>query len=81
MAAHRVSNDFLSKYGHPVLLLETFVERGRFRGTCYKAANWINVGETTGRGRDDRQHAKSLPVKDIYLIPLSRRWRMNLLNV
>jgi len=78
--AQRISGDFQLKYGHPTLLLETFVERGRFRGTCYKAANWVNVGSTTGRGRDDRQHAKALPIKDIYLLPLSRWWRESLLN-
>jgi hypothetical protein len=78
--ARRISGDFQSKYGHPILLLETFVERDRFRGSCYKAANWISVGATVGRGRDDRHHTQSLPVKDVYLLPLSRRWRESLLS-
>jgi hypothetical protein len=79
-AARKISVDFQVKYGHPILLLETFVERDRFRGTCYRAANWVNVGTTTGRGRDDRQHTRSLPVKDIYLLPLLQCWRESLFN-
>jgi len=79
LISHRISADWEKKYGHPILMLETFVECGRFRGSCYKAANWICVGRTTGRGRDDRKHAKALPEKDIYLLPLTRRWKRNLL--
>jgi hypothetical protein len=70
LIARRVSVDWEHKYGHPVYLLETFVEVERFRGTCYKAANWIHVGKTTGRGRDSGHHNAILPVKDIYLYPL-----------
>lgn len=69
--ARRVSTDWEQKYGHPVCLLETFVEVERFRGTCYKAANWIHVGRTTGRGRDGGHNNAILPVKDIYLYPLA----------
>ncbi|HZK87571.1 MAG TPA: Druantia anti-phage system protein DruA [Anaerovoracaceae bacterium] len=65
----RVSDDWERKYGHPVYLLETFVER-RFKGTCYKAANWIHVGSTTGRGRDGGHHNAVLPIKEIYLYSL-----------
>ena len=79
LVSRRISSDWEAKYGHPVHLLETFVERGRFRGSCYKAANWICVGRTKGRGRDDRRHARGLPEKDVYLMPLSRRWREYLL--
>ena len=79
LVAHRLSADWEMKYGHPIQILETFVETGRFRGTCYKAANWLHVGRTTGRGRDDRQHEQALPEKDIYLLPLNRRWREKLL--
>lgn len=78
LISHRISNDWESKYGHPVFMLETYVERGRFRGTCYKAANWVNVGKTAGRGRNDRQKAKALPEKDVYLLPLCRRWQKHL---
>ena len=79
LAAHRLNTDWETKYGHPISLLETFVETGRFRGTCYQAANWIRVGRTTGRGRDDRQHERALPEKDIYLLPLTGKWRESLL--
>jgi hypothetical protein len=68
--AHRISDDWQKKYGHPVLALETFVERGRFQGTCYKAANWIYVGDTSGLGRDSVTSKPTLPVKAIWLYPL-----------
>lgn len=75
----RLSDDWETVYGHGLLAVETFVECQRFKGTCYKAANWICVGRTTGRGRNDHQHAQALPIKDVYLLPLSHRWRENLL--
>jgi hypothetical protein len=76
IVARRIADDWQKKYGHKVYCLETFVECDRFAGTCYKAANWIYVGQTTGRGRDDIMHAKSpLPIKDIYLYPLSKNSR------
>jgi hypothetical protein len=56
-------------------LLETFVEKERFKGTCYKASNWIYVGETTGRSRNDRYNKLKVPIKDIYLYPLSRDFK------
>lgn len=71
----RIATDWQMKYGHPVHLLETFVEKDRFKGTCYKAANWIYVGETTGRSRNDRYNLLQVPIKDIYLFPLSKRFR------
>jgi ribosome maturation factor RimP len=61
------SQDWQAKYGHPVVLLETFVERERFRGTIYRAANWQWVGITAGRTRQDRHTRLQVPVKDIYL--------------
>ena len=70
MVARRVSGDFQSKYGHPIALLETFVEAGRFCGTCYKAANWQYAGSTTGRGRDSRSSHATLPLKNVWLYPL-----------
>lgn len=76
--SRRVSQDWQTKYGHPLFLLETFVERDRFTGTCYKAANWIRVGETAGRGRDDIDRSASLPIKDIYVYPLTTDFRKNL---
>ena len=78
-AARRVVEDWACRYGHRPVLLETFVERDRFRGTCYRAANWIHVGQTQGRGKLDRHHRRRLPVKDIYLHPLRKGFRRKLL--
>jgi hypothetical protein len=77
LVSRRISSDWEAKYGHPILALETFVDE-RFRGTCYQAANWVRVGRTAGRGRNDRKHECAIPQKDIYLLPLSRRWRQTL---
>jgi hypothetical protein len=71
----RISSDWIEKYGHPVYLLETFVERDCFPGICYRAANWIWVGQTRGRSRNDRYATLKVPVKDIYLYPLTKRFR------
>jgi len=60
------------------VLLETFVETGRFRGTCYRAANWRCLGQTTGRGKCDRTHRARLPLKDVYVYPLQREFRPHL---
>lgn len=78
LIAKRISADWEQKYGHPLYLLETFVEISRFRGTCYRAANWISVGSTTGRGRDGGHHNAILPMKDIYLYPLDADYRAKL---
>ena len=77
-ALRRLSSDWQQKYGHPICLVETFVERQRFAGTCYRAANWIRVGETTGRSRQDRHHELDVPIKDVYLYPLHPRFRQEL---
>lgn len=73
--ARRLAADWQAQYGHPVHLLETFVERQRFRGTCYRAANRTCVGQTQGRTRQDRVRDISAPVKDIYLFALTPRFR------
>jgi len=78
LIARRIARDWQSKYGHPVYCLETFVEKSRFRGVCYQAANWIRVGSTTGRGRDGGHHKAILPVKDIYLYPLKSDYQSKL---
>ena len=70
--AKRLCRDWQVRYGYSPVLLETFVEQGRFLGTCYKAANWHLVGETRGRGRQDRKQIRALPVKALYLYPLRR---------
>lgn len=78
--AKRLSGDWRHRYGHQLVLLETFVERDRFLGTCYRAANWANVGQTTGRSRQDRHHRLQVGVKDIYLYPLKKDFRQWLIN-
>ena len=78
LLARRIRNDWIAKYGHPIALLETFVDRSRFRGTCYRAANWHCVGQTQGRSRQDRYTTMSVPVKDIYLYPLTPNFREEL---
>ncbi|MDD4297634.1 MAG: DUF4338 domain-containing protein [Ruminiclostridium sp.] len=75
LISRRLSSDWEKKYGHPIYCLETFVECDRFKGTCYKAANWICVGKTVGRGRDDINNKASLPIKHIYLYPLNKKYR------
>jgi hypothetical protein len=74
----RIARDWQAKYGHPVVLLETFVEQQRFRGTVYRAANWESVGVTTGRSRQDRHTCLQVPLKEIYLYPLRRSFRQAL---
>jgi hypothetical protein len=77
--ARRLPCDWESHYGTRPLLLETLVDAARFRGTCYRAANWISVGQTAGRGRMDRDHQNHrLHVKDIYLYPLTHDAREQL---
>lgn len=71
--ARRISGDWIEKYGHPIYMLETFVEKERFHGTCYQAANWHWVGETQGRSRNDRGRTLSVPVKYVYLYPLVKK--------
>ena len=70
MAEKRLAKDWQEVYGYSPLLLETYVESKRFAATSYRAANWIYVGQTRGRGRQDRFHRRSKPIKDIYLYPL-----------
>lgn len=76
--SRRLSTDWQAKYGHPIYLVETFVEGDRFRGTAYRAANWVRVGETTGRTRQDRDRSIQAPLKDVYLYPLHRKFRERL---
>jgi len=71
----RLRRDWEEKYGHPVFLVETYVDRDRFRGTCYRAANWQLIGQTRGRSRQDRFSKLRVPVKDIYVYPLTPRFR------
>lgn len=78
--AKQLPGDWEARYGYRPVLLETFIDRSRFRGTCYRAANWIFLGQTQGRGKLDRDHRHALPVKDILLYPLHKNFRWSLLG-
>ena len=73
--AHLLPGDWQRFYGHRVVFLETFVDPTRFAGTCYRAANWVLLGRTTGRGKDDRSHKANRSIKEILGYPLSRGFR------
>lgn len=73
----RIGADWQAKYRQPLSLLETFVERQRFAGTCYRAANWIGLGQTQGRGRQG-PHQPSTSIKDVSVYPLHPRFRQHL---
>lgn len=74
-AARRIADDWQVRYGYRVVLLETFVEHPRFRGTAYQAANWSRLGQTTGRGKLDVHNRAQLPKKSIWVYPLERNFR------
>jgi hypothetical protein len=78
MTARQLPSLWQKRYNYRPALLETFVEKERFAGTCYKAANWICVGQTRGRGKWDREKAFDKPVKTIWLYPLNRRFKETL---
>lgn len=73
--AGRLSRDWERIYGHPIWFLETFIDPTRFRGTCYRAANWVVLGRTTGRGKDDQTHRPNRSIKEVLGYPLARRFR------
>jgi hypothetical protein len=75
LMAKRLSEDWERLYGHPIYFLETFVDRERFRGTCYRAANWVLLGQTTGRGKDDQTGRANRSIKEVLGYPLHRRFR------
>lgn len=75
MIAHQLPTDWLNRYNIQPVLMETFVETGRFAGTCYRAANWVHVGQTKGRGKLGPHGVQSVPIKDIFLYPLIRNFR------
>lgn len=79
LSARQMPHDWQTHYGVRPLLLETLVDAVRFRGTCYRAANWIYLGQTSGRGRMDREHkSHGETLKDIYVYPLVRHARQRL---
>jgi hypothetical protein len=73
--ARKLSVDWQQIYGHPIYFLETFVDPQRFSGTCYRAANWILLGRTTGRGKQDQSHIPNRPIKEVLGFPLSKDFR------
>jgi hypothetical protein len=79
--SRRIRQDWPAKYGQPIWLLEAFVDRQRFAGTCYRAANWICLGQTKGRGRQGPMGVLSTPIKDVYVWPLHRNFRRQLTRV
>jgi hypothetical protein len=73
--AKLVARDWEQWYAHPIYLLETFIDPERFRGACYRAANWRVVGETTGRGKDAQSRKPNRSIKQILVLPLHRHFR------
>jgi hypothetical protein len=76
-----LSDDWDRMYGHPVYFAETFIDPGRFRGTCYRAANWQLLGLTTGRGKNDQTNKPNRPIKEILGLPLTARFREQLTQI
>lgn len=78
LVSRRLPDDWHARYAYRSVLLETFVEKPRFTGTCYKAANWQNLGDTQGRGKLDTLHRKDQPIKSIWIYPLTPKFhRLN----
>src|SRR5437773_3881061 len=77
-ATAALPGDWERMYGHPVYFAETFIDPGRFRGTCYRAANWQLLGLTTGRGKNDQTNKPNRPIKEILGLPLTARFREHL---
>lgn len=73
--SRQIAEDYKEYYKREIVLLETFVEKERFIGTSYKASNWQYLGETTGRGRNDRYSKNRVPIKDIFIYPLTKRYK------
>lgn len=74
LASRRLVGDWKQRYGYEPVLLESYVDRERFTGISYRAANWVELGETRGRGRQDREHAASGSPKKVFVYPLCHRW-------
>jgi hypothetical protein len=80
LISKRIGADWQERYNYEPVLMETFVEKARFQGTCYKAANWVCVGDTQGRGKPDVKHECKLPVKSVWLYPLRKDFRKRLIG-
>lgn len=77
----RLRSDWSTRYGHDLCLVETFVDRSRFAGTCYQAANWQKLGQTKGRSRQDRYRKLKVPIKDLYVYSLIADFKQRLCSV
>ena len=75
LLTRQLPGDWQARYGYRPVLMETFVDRDRFAGTSYRAANWIRVGDTQGRGKTDRYHQHAKPIKTMWVYPLHRQYR------
>lgn len=73
--AKTISSDWLNFYKHPIYFLETFIDTAKYKGTCYRAVNWIYLGKTTGRGRLAQTHRQNRSIKDVYGYPLHKDFR------
>ncbi len=80
LMAKNISRDWENVYNHPLYFLETFVDTERFLGTCYKAGNWIYLGDTTGRGKNEKNHVKTRSIKAIWGYPLTRDFRSRMIG-
>ena len=78
LVARRISGDWEALYAHPVHFLETFIDPARYRGTCYRAANWVLMGRTTGRGNNDRTNRPNRSIKQVWGYPLRGDFRERL---
>ena len=78
LICRRIRDDWTARYGHPISAVETFVDRSRFLGTCYQAANWRKLGQTSGRTRNGKHHESLRTIKDVYLYALTPRFRHEL---
>ena len=79
--ARMLSGEWQRVYAHPIHFVETFIDAQRFRGTCYRAANWTVLGETTGRGKDDQAHKANRPIKQVLGYPLVKDFRQRLTQI
>lgn len=75
LISRRIKRDWMTRYNHTIYLLETFVDKSRFKGTCYIAANWRPIGDTQGRSRNDRHGKMSVPIKAVLLYPLDKKYK------
>ena len=80
LISRRLAEDWHTRYAYRPVLLETFVEKPRFAGTCYRAANWRHLGDTQGRGKLDTRHRHNKPVKSVWIYPLVPDFRRHLCN-